>query len=89
MVKDLQTYVDIKNLPFPIALLDVQLNILEHSDGFYDFFDFIHQDNRPTTLQDLIGTLPKSIEALKKSKKLKDPSIKEFVSYISRKGELR
>ncbi|MEM8846368.1 MAG: PAS domain-containing protein [Bacteroidota bacterium] len=89
MINDLKAHVDIKNLPFPIALLDVQLNISEHSDGFYDFFDFIHHDNRPITLKDLIGTLPKSIETLKKSRKLKESSIKEFVSYISRKGELR
>ncbi|MEO0901645.1 MAG: hypothetical protein AAFY00_06340, partial [Bacteroidota bacterium] len=71
MINDLKAHVDIKNLPFPIALLDVQLNISEHSDGFYDFFDFIHHDNRPITLKDLIGTLPKSIETLKKSRKLK------------------
>ncbi|MEM9077162.1 MAG: PAS domain-containing protein [Bacteroidota bacterium] len=89
MADDLQLYVDIKNLPVPIALLDVQLNILEHSHRFYDFFDFIHQDKRPDTLEGLIGTLPKSIASLKKSKGFVDQNIKEFVSYISRKGELR
>ncbi|MEM9364146.1 MAG: PAS domain-containing protein [Bacteroidota bacterium] len=89
MVNDLQAHVDIKNLPFPIALLDAHLNILEHSSGFYDFFDFIHHDSRPTTLEDLIGGLPKSIETLKKSQKFNHTSVKEFVSYISRKGELR
>ena len=89
MTNDLQANVDIKNLPFPIAVLDVNLNIVEHSNGFYDFFDFILEDDRPKTLEGLIGTLPKSLQTVKDSKKFNDQSIKEFISYISRKGKLR
>ncbi len=72
-----------------MAILDRNLNILTHSKVFYGFFDFLLKDSRPKNLAALIGSMPASLLDLKRSKTFSNQQVKEFVSYISRKGELR
>ncbi|TAI47641.1 PAS domain S-box protein [Flagellimonas allohymeniacidonis] len=80
---------EIKDLPFPVAFVDKRFEIKQYSDVFHDYFDFKVTDTLPKYLQGLIGELPKSFLALKKRKSSQKIPLSEFISYVSRKGELR
>ncbi|WP_422858141.1 PAS domain-containing sensor histidine kinase [Flagellimonas sp. S174] len=81
--------IDMSELPFPVALVDHQFEIKEHSEVFYGYFGFLGSDRLPNNLEDLIGRIPDSLMEIKRKKSLLKNPISEFVSYVSRKGELR
>ena len=76
-------------LPFPVALVDSHFRIKEHSDAFYSYFGFQEADKLPNNLKDLIGRIPDSLKAIKNRRPFPKEPISEFISYVSRKGELR
>lgn len=78
----------LKQIPFPMALVNHDLEIKEHTQGFYSFFGYIRSDTYPKNLQELLGEVPASLLELK-NRKRKQKVIREYISNISRKGELK
>lgn len=81
--------IEIGELPFPVALVDKQFTIKEHSEMFYSYFGFEAVDKLPNNLEVLIGGIPDSLKQIKKKKHFPKKPVSEFISYVSRRGELR
>lgn len=89
MKTDSQTVSSMEQLPLPVALVNPQLEIKEASAAFYSFFGLNPSDQGPSDLEQLIGELPPSILQLKKKKAEVSETLKEYITYISQKGEQR
>ncbi|MGX1927979.1 sensor histidine kinase [Flagellimonas sp. 2504JD4-2] len=88
MKTQLSSKLNVEQLPFPIAIINKKLEMEECSSYLYDFFGFAESDKKPASLRDLIGELQGSLTDLKKKSTIKEP-IKEFFTYISRRGEVK
>ncbi len=71
-----------------MALINCDLEIKEYAQGFYSFFGYIKSDTQPKNLRHLLGEVPASLRELKKAKR-KPKIIREYISKITQKGELK
>nr|WP_299337743.1 PAS domain-containing protein [Allomuricauda sp.] len=85
----IESNIGIHELPLPIAFVNKRFEIKEHSNVFYSYFGFEKTDELPNHLEGLIGKIPDSLREIKKKKTTTFKPISEFISYVSRKGELR
>ncbi|MCL6274198.1 PAS domain-containing protein [Muricauda sp. 2012CJ35-5] len=79
----------ILQLPFPIVLVNKEMEIQKHSNGFYSFFGLDTSDTYPKKLETVIGELPKSLKKIRDGKTHQKKQISEFITHITRKNELK